>query len=971
MKRTDDPKSEDDGIDEELKKIPNDYEESELADFSFVTLEERIVLDAALVADIVDAVTPEPPVVESTGDVLNSDGTDAAEPESYQQIIDPSVDDDSEVSPVDAPNAAEKVHLLIISTDVNDHQQLADSAADNILIITFNPDSTSLQDLSNQISETLDGRLADTIALASHGENGAFQLTDGIEVSSSSLSQNENLTAFWQEIGSNIKDGGRFDLLGCNIGTDDQGLLEKIDNLMDVSDKNIDLAASDDVTGNVEYGGDWDLEVGNVDALMYFDLDEIYLWDETLGDATNSPGNVGHWEYDDSFDGYNDYVEIPHDSDMLLDEGTIELVVNPDDLNGTEVIFSKDSSGYDDGGQVTIYRSGGRIYAWIESSWYRNYVYGGSISAGEDSHIALTFGNSGMRLYVNGVYVDYNSYRGGLTGNENPIVIGAYAGNSGNNYTSNLSNFFDGKISVVNIHDKALDSDTIADRSGVVHNHTPVVKKAIPDVTANEDAVNKVIDLSKAFKDSDSGDTLVYTVVGNTNSSLVSTSISSGNLTLDYGDNQNGSSTITVRATDSFGAYVEDTFVVTVNPVNDAPTVANAIADITVSEDSANTVLDLSHAFEDVDILTNNDNLTFTVVSNTNSSLVGASLSGNSLTLDYADNQNGVATIKVRATDSTGAYVEDTFTVTVNAVNDAPIVNNAIADVTVNEDAANTVLNLSQAFTDVDILTNSDNLTLTVVGNTNTSLVGASLLGSNLTLDYADNQNGVANITIRATDSTGAFVEDTFTVTLNAVNYAPTLDNAIADVTVNEDAANTILDLSQAFADVDILTNSDNLTLEVISNTNTGLVGASLSGNSLTLDYADNQNGVANITIRATDSTGAYVEDTFTVTVNAVNDAPTVDNAIADVTVSEDAANTVLDLSQAFADVDILTNSDELTLEVVTNTNTGLVGASLSGNTLTLDYADNQNGVANITIRATDSTGAYVEDTFTVTVNAV
>ncbi|MEC7838504.1 MAG: Ig-like domain-containing protein, partial [Chlamydiota bacterium] len=419
------------------------------------------------------------------------------------------------------------------------------------------------------------------------------------------------------------------------------------------------------------------------------------------------------------------------------------------------------------------------------------------------------------------------------------------------------------------------------------------------------------------------------------------------------------------------GAYVEDTFTVTVNAVNDAPTVDNAIADVTVSEDAANTVLDLSQAFADVDILTNSDDLTLTVVGNTNSSLVGTALSGNTLTLDYVDNQNGVANITIRATDSTGAYVEDTFTVTVNAVNDAPTVDNAIADVTVSEDASNTVLDLSQAFADVDILTNSDNLTLEVISNTNTSLVGASLSGNTLTLDYADNQNGVANITIRATDSTGAYVEDTFTVTVNAVNDAPTVDNGIADVTVNEDAANTVLDLSQAFADVDILTNRDDLTLTVVGNTNRSLVGTALSGNSLTLDYAENQHGVANITIRATDSTGAFVEDTFKVTVSAVNDAPVVNSAISDITVNGDTSNSVIDLSSVFSDVDLETNSSEkLTLTVVGNTNNSLVNTSISGNILTLGYADNQTGVASITIRATDSGGLYVETTFNVEVTA-
>ena len=68
------------------------------------------------------------------------------------------------------------------------------------------------------------------------------------------------------------------------------------------------------------------------------------------------------------------------------------------------------------------------------------------------------------------------------------------------------------------------------------------------------------------------------------------------------------------------------------------------------------------------------------------------------------------------------------------------------------EDAADTVLDLSATFADVDIATNADSLTLSVTANTNPSLVTATMLGSQLTLDYQLNQNGSSLVTIRATD---------------------------------------------------------------------------------------------------------------------------------------------------------------------------------------------------------------------------
>ena len=503
---------------------------------------------------------------------------------------------------------------------------------------------------------------------------------------------------------------------------------------------------------------------------------------------------------------------------------------------------------------------------------------------------------------------------------------------------------------------------------------TPTVANAIANVSVSEDASNTVLDLTNTFADVDiltNNDSLTLTVFGNDNTSLVTASIVDNSLTLDYGANQNGTANITIRATDTTGNYVDTSFVVTVDPVADTPTVANAIANVSVSEDASNTVLDLTNTFADVDILTNNDSLTLTVFANDNATLVTASIVDNSLTLDYQPNQNGTANITIRATDTTGNYVDTSFVVTVNPVADTPTVANAIANVSVIEDAPNTVLDLTNTFADVDILTNNDSLTLTVFANDNATLVTASIVDNSLTLDYGANQNGTANITIRATDTTGNYVDTSFVVTVNPVADTPTVANAIANVSVSEDASNTVLDLTNTFADVDILTNNDSLTLSVFGNDNTSLVTASIVDNSLTLDYGANQNGTANITIRATDTTGNYVDTSFVVTVNPVADTPTVANVIADVSVSEDAPNTVLDLTNTFADVDILTNNDSLTLSVFANDNATLVTASIVDNSLTLDYGANQNGTANITIRVTDTTGNYVDTSFVVTVNPV
>ncbi len=105
---------------------------------------------------------------------------------------------------------------------------------------------------------------------------------------------------------------------------------------------------------------------------------------------------------------------------------------------------------------------------------------------------------------------------------------------------------------------------------------------------------------------------------------------------------------------------------------NSPPVVVNPIADVTVDEDSANTTIDLSSVFDDPD-LSQGDSLTLSVGSNDNQTLVSTAITGQQLTLTYAANGNGAATITVVATDSQSATAQDEITVTVSPVNDDPV----------------------------------------------------------------------------------------------------------------------------------------------------------------------------------------------------------------------------------------------------------------------------------------------------------
>ena len=426
-----------------------------------------------------------------------------------------------------------------------------------------------------------------------------------------------------------------------------------------------------------------------------------------------------------------------------------------------------------------------------------------------------------------------------------------------------------------------------------------------------------------------------------------------------------GTDGVDIRQSEYATASVRPKLEVTWVP-NTAPTVVSAIADTTVTDEQPppSTATGISRRCSPTQ--KDGSALTYTIESNTNTGLVTASIipADSTLDLSFTASTSGTATITMRATDSGGLFVDDVFTVTVNA---PPTVAIAIADTTVSRDAApiDNYRDLKAVFTDAE---DGSGLTYTIQSNTNSGLVTATFVPADSTLDlsFTASTSGTATITIRATDGGSLFVEDVFTVT---VNDPPTVASAIADTTVSRDAApiDNYRDLKAVFTDVE---DGSALTFSIESNTNSGLVTPTfvVADSTLDLSFTASTSGTATITIRATDGGSLFVEDVFTVT---VNDAPTVASAIADTTVNENdpPIDNYRDLKAVFTDVE---DGSGLTYSIESNTNSGLVTPTIvaADSTLDLSFTASSSGTATITIRATDSGSLYVEDVFTVTVNA-
>ncbi len=167
---------------------------------------------------------------------------------------------------------------------------------------------------------------------------------------------------------------------------------------------------------------------------------------------------------------------------------------------------------------------------------------------------------------------------------------------------------------------------------------------SIPTLKINEDSANHVVNLQLVFADQeDAANALTYSIVGVSNPLLFdSLTISpTDQLVLDFAADQNGSTTITIRATDTGGEFVDTIFMVSVLPVDDDPFVSNPLNTLVANEDDPSTLVDLANVFDDVDIATNGDSLKYSVISNSNPSLVDVQIKAGYLNLDYLSDQFG------------------------------------------------------------------------------------------------------------------------------------------------------------------------------------------------------------------------------------------------------------------------------------------------------------------------------------------
>ncbi len=335
-------------------------------------------------------------------------------------------------------------------------------------------------------------------------------------------------------------------------------------------------------------------------------------------------------------------------------------------------------------------------------------------------------------------------------------------------------------------------------------NHVPVFIKGA-NQSVNEDAGAQTVSgwatgLSTGPAN-ESGQTLSFTA-SNDNNALFSVQPSidnNGNLSYTPAANANGSATVTVFLKDNGGTAnggvdtsASQIFTITVNAVNDAPAFIKGVNQAVNEDAGAQTVNGWATGLSRGPANESGQTLSFTA-SNDNNALfsVQPSIDNNgNLSYTPAANANGSATVTVFLKDNGGTAnggvdtsASQIFTITVNAVNDAPAFIKGVNQA-VNEDAgAQTVNGWATGLSRGPANESGQTLSFTASNDNNALFSVQPTIDSNGNLSYtpAEHASGSATVTVSIKDSGGTAnggvdtsSSQSFIITVNHVDHLPT-----------------------------------------------------------------------------------------------------------------------------------------------------------------------------------------------------
>ncbi|MBL9167368.1 MAG: tandem-95 repeat protein [Verrucomicrobiales bacterium] len=439
-----------------------------------------------------------------------------------------------------------------------------------------------------------------------------------------------------------------------------------------------------------------------------------------------------------------------------------------------------------------------------------------------------------------------------------------------------------------------------------------------------------------------------------------------------------GESQVTVEVLDTQGGSARTVFRVLVDPVNDAPTVA-LIEDLVIDQNAGPTVV----PFEVADAESAADQLLVSVWSSnprlvSSSGLVlGGSGASRTLTVTPVAGRFGDAEILIQVADEAGATVVGKLRCRVRSSANAfaPSITEIEPLILLEDHVSESI-----SFTVQDAATPPDQLSILAIA-ANPSLIsetGLVIQGTGaertLVITPARDASGTTTVYISARNQADGLAVRSFEVTVQPVNDAPQVVG-LRDLILQEDAASEVIPFD--VQDVDASPGSQ--ALVQVRSSDEGLVPASGLhleqvglGWSLQVRPGANASGTATVTVTATDAEGARGESQFQVSVQPVNDPPTL-AAIEDLITGEDVPLApiriqVTDRESPALAVQLTASSSNPSLVQ----DSGFEFAIVDENPYLVIHPNaNRSGSATITVNATDPDGGVTSLSFLLTVQPI
>ena len=186
-------------------------------------------------------------------------------------------------APIDASNPSQPadthhVNVLVVSDSLENADELFKSANSDTIVVRYNEKTTTGAELLQEITDSLQGEKADSIGFVTDkAHDGAVKIFADSDTSENTLST-ETQQKFWNGVEGLLSDNGKVNIFASDLASTETGR-HLVDSLSQIT--NHQVAASTDVTGDVDAKGNWELEyvakgTGSVDLIEeYFNREAI------------------------------------------------------------------------------------------------------------------------------------------------------------------------------------------------------------------------------------------------------------------------------------------------------------------------------------------------------------------------------------------------------------------------------------------------------------------------------------------------------------------------------------------------------------------------------------------------------------------------------------------------------------------------------------------------------------------------